>query len=86
VPPPTKPAEFQVKNSTKAEHLLFVTFVIFQRKKIRLALEMHIDKAVSVGRSNSASLQPPEAKGGSGAEHSTLRRNYSFFPKKKMHF
>jgi len=46
-PPPTKTAEFEVKNlrknaeEAKAEHLLFITSVIFRSNTMRLTLETY---------------------------------------------
>jgi len=84
--PPTKTAEFEVKNkheSSKKKHLLCVTSVIFGSNKVRTTLEKHSTKATAVGESNNAAgrkdLQPPEANRDSRAEPPTLRRFYSLF-------
>jgi len=59
--PPIKTAEFEVKNrhksgkEAKAEHLLFITFVIFRSQSNRNAL----DNSISIGGNNNAGLSAP---------------------------
>jgi len=69
----------------KAEHLLFVSSVIFRWNKITFNDRNAPDEAISIGGCKRGALgavsQQPEADGGSEAEPRMLRRFYNFFQK-----